>query len=174
MQPHAALIRNARLSDKMITMNLVNKVYSECEGHIWVKGHRRLSDELFETYCTKQQLKIAEIGDIIVGCVVISRINDVTELSMLVVRPEFRNQGIGNTLIQFVLDAAKENGSYCVRLMLLYPKCQDDPWKTKLKSWYSKLGFEYVKDVDVASNLNPDFIHDLALEINYSVFEKLL
>ena len=167
-------IRNAKVSDRQIVKNLVNKVYRECEGQIWIKSHERLTDKSFESYCSKQELKLAELGDVIVGCVVASETPcDAMELSMLVVHPDYRNKGIGRELVDFVIDVAKTNESHCVKIGLLYPKHHADPWKMSMRSWYTRLGFIFVKDVDIVSFF-PEFANDLSIEVQFSWFEKVL
>ena len=165
-------IRFSKQSDKSILMELVNGVYDVCEQHLWLENHKRLTEEMFEFYHSNQELLVAERCDIIVGCVVMSSVDDgAKDMSMLVIRPEFQRLGIGNLLGSYVIDSALKDKCRCVRVESLYPSHQPDPWKQTLIKWYKSLGFQFVKNVDIAEQF-PDFVNHLAVEATFSIFEK--
>ena len=171
---NGAVIRHSLISDKETLMEIVNEVYDQCEGHLWVEKHKRLTEERFMSYHSKKELLIAEVtGSRIVGCVVMSMSeSDVRELSMLVVKPDFRSRGIGRQLVDFVINKARKDKCRCVRLELLYPAHQPDPWKKGLRRWYETIGFEFVKNVDFQSYFSDSA--DLVQEVVFSIFEKNL
>ena len=168
------VIRPSLISDKETLMEIVNEVYDQCEGHLWVKKHERLTEERFMSYHSKKELLIAEVSDSrVVGCVVMSLSeSDATELSMLVVKPDFRSRGIGRQLVDYVISKAREDNYRCVRLELLYPAHQPDPWKKGLRRWYESIGFEFVRNVDFQSYFSDSA--DLVQEVIFSIFEKPL
>ena len=171
-----AVIRLSLISDKETLMEIVNEVYDQCEGHLWVKKQERLTEEQFMSYHHKKELLIAEVtGSRIVGCVVMSKSeSDVRELSMLVVKPDFRSRGIGRQLVDFVINKARKDKCRCVRLTQLYSTHQPDPWKKGLRKWYESIGFQFVKNEDFL-RYNTDFNSaDLTQEVTFSIFEKPL
>ena len=187
-------IRPSKLADKDALMKMVNEVYEQCEGHLWIAHHQRLSEERFTSYHSNKQLLIAETRDTssyhsnkheqlliaetrdtsIVGCVVMSECGaNGRELSMLVVKPECRGQGIGLQLVDHVISTARSEQCEYVRLELLYPSHQPDPWKQRLRKWYESIGFQFARNEDFKLHF-PDAIPDLVQEITFSVFEKPL
>ena len=170
----AVHIRLSKLSDKEDLIELVNEVYEECEGHLWVEPHQRLSEEGFSSHHGNKELIVAEIPDVIVGCVVMSTVEDgVKHFSMLVIRPEYRRLGIGRMLVDFVVESARREGCKCVRVDSLYSSDQPDPWKQILIKWYKSLGFQFVRNADFADEY-PYFVANLAVETTNSIFEKSL
>ena len=168
-------IRPSKLADKDALMKMVNEVYEQCEGHLWIAHHQRLTEERFTSYHNNKQLLIAETRDTsIVGCVVMSEcVANGRELSMLVVKPECRGQGIGLQLVEHVIRTARSEQCEYVRLELLYPSHQPDPWKQRLRKWYESIGFQFARNEDFKLHF-PDAIPDLVQEITFSVFEKPL
>ena len=168
------IIRHSQLSDKESLKDMVNEVYSQCEGHLWIANHERLTEERFMTYHSKKELLVAEAPNSeIIGCVVMSWTgNDAKELSMLVVKPDFRGRGIGRQLVEYVISSARTDKCRCVSLELLYPAHQPDPWKKGLRKWYESIGFEFVKNVDFQLYFQDSA--DLVQEVTFSIFEKPL
>jgi hypothetical protein len=76
-------------------------------------------------------------------------------------------------LVDHVIDSARKDGCECVRVETLYPVHQPDPWKQTLIRWYSSLGFQFVRNADIAEQF-PDFADHLALEVTFAIYEKLL
>jgi ribosomal protein S18 acetylase RimI-like enzyme len=167
-------IRPSKLSDKEILMDMVNEIYGKCEEHMWLANHERLTEGRFEGFHRNKELFIAETcGAMIIGCVVISNIGtDGKGLAMLTVKPEFRGQGIGRKLVDYVINSAREDSCEFVRLELLYPTHQPDPWKQTLRKWYTSLGFKFVRNEDFALYC-PEIDH-ITQEVTFSIFEKPL
>jgi ribosomal protein S18 acetylase RimI-like enzyme len=173
---HKVHIRPSKLADKDTLLVIVNEVYKQCGGHLWVANRRRLSEELFMDLHNRNVLFIAELPcSEIVGCVVISNHgNEGREMSMLVVRPDCRGQGIGRKLVDYVINTARKEGCRYVRLGVIFSKNQGpDPWKMKLRMWYESIGFQYARDEDF-TQLDPSESANLAQEVTFSIFEKLL
>ena len=167
-------IRLSEPSDRRTLIKLVNEVYEKCEGHLWKEGHCRLTDERFHGYYNNKQLLVAARGDVIVGCVVMSRVSDdANDVSMLVVHPDFRRQGIGRKLVDYVIDSARTDGCRCVQVELLYPTHEEDLWKKTLRKWYTSLGFEFVINDDFIKYY-PGYKDSLVMETTFSIFEKPL
>ena len=142
-----------------------------------MEKHQRLTEERFMSYHSKKELLIAEVSDSrVVGCVVMSMSeSDVRELSMLVVKPDFRSRGIGRQLVDYVINKARKDKCRCVRLTQLYSAHKADRWKEGLRKWYESIGFQFVKNEDFLRPYFTDFNSaDLTQEVTFSIFEKPL
>jgi len=168
-------IRPCTPSDKLTLMDMVNKVYSQCEGYLWVEGHKRITSETYEGYYTAKNLVVALKDEVIVGCVVINEIDrDTKGVSMLVVNPEYRRQGIGRKLVDYIVQCARKADCAKVRVELLYSRHSEDKWKLMLRGWYTSLGFEFVKNDDFSKYFPGDMLSALVVETTFSIFEKPL
>ncbi len=67
--------------------------------------------------------------------------NDVAEFGQFAVDPDFQNQGIGESMVKYVEDYAREKG--------LAEICLDTSEKAEhLIKWYEKLGYRFIEYVD--------------------------
>ena len=168
------VIRPSLPSDKQTLMDMVNEVYDSCESHLWIKNHERLTASRFDAHHDKKELFIAvDTENKILGCV---RMSDVDgngrELSMLAVRPECRSRGIGRKLADFVIESTKSAGCDFVSVEILFPTHQPDPWKDRLKMWYTSMGFQFVQDMYFGDLF--DDAKMLVIDTTFSVYKKYL
>jgi putative acetyltransferase len=86
------------------------------------------------------RLFLAMEGDTAVGCVALRRIADaICEMKRLYVRPEFRGTGLGRTLTQTIIQAAREIGYGRMRLDTLPGKMD------RAIAMYRSLGFKEIE-----------------------------
>jgi len=67
------------------------------------------------------------------------------EISMLVVDPANRGQGIGSHLLDHITRVSREDGILKLQVATLYPTHQPDPVKVGLQAWYQRLGFRFLR-----------------------------
>jgi len=59
--------RLSESGDRQVLCDMVNTAYQECEGHLWVAGHRRLTPQRFTEHSERKELLVAERGGLVVG-----------------------------------------------------------------------------------------------------------
>ena len=83
-------------------------------------------------------LFIAYVDSAVAGCVALRPLNDGTaEMKRLYVRPSYRSSGVGNYLVDAVIDAARQAGFRTLRLDTLASM-------TSAQALYRKLGFRAI------------------------------
>lgn len=89
-------------------------------------------------------LLIAQVGDEVAGCVGLRPIGDgVGEMKRLYVRPAYRKLGLGQQLVQAVIDAARRGGARELRLDTLASM-------TSAQALYCRLGFAEIPPYNTA------------------------
>jgi len=89
-------------------------------------------------------LLIAQVGNEVAGCVGLRPIGDgVGEMKRLYVRPAYRKFGLGQQLVQVVIDAARRAGAHELRLDTLASM-------TSAQALYRRLGFAEIPPYNTA------------------------
>lgn len=113
------------LDDKKLQelCDLINSVYFVTESVLIDPKIPRTTIQELKEIISKNELILAELNGVIIGCVKIKLIDKKTLMfGMLVAHPEHRSQGIGKKLILFVENFAQSQGYQKVCLELLTPK----------------------------------------------------
>ncbi len=92
---------------------------------------------------------------------------------MLSVAEEFLNMGIGSLMINKAEQICKNKKCNFMRLELLAPTNSTHPVKERLRSWYTKLGYEKRSEEDFAI-LYPQLKPLLLSDCTFSVYLKQL
>ena len=135
-------------------VKMINDVYVESEGNIWIDEHQRITKERLLEIITLKELLIATSEDEICGCIHLEPMRDSQfKFKMLVANPEFKGKGVGSILVQFAESEAKKMGGEVMQLELLVPTEFTHEDKVFLHNWYSRIGYEKIQEHDV------DYVH---------------
>lgn len=145
--------------------------YRETEKEVWGENYVRITLEEF-----KELIKLGEIliarnkENKVVGGIRCFHLREKTwSFSLLGADFNEKGKGIGRELIKAVEERAKANDGDTVNIEILRAKDIDTEFKLRLSSWYQRLGYEYVKAVDVFEVYdNPE---KWARLVNHSVFD---
>jgi ribosomal protein S18 acetylase RimI-like enzyme len=168
-----AASRDAELVGRLV--DLVNEVYADAERGLWQAGTTRTSHGDAAELIAAGQLAVARRGDDrIVGSVQVHQVaEDTSELGMLVAAPDARGAGIGRALVDFAERHSAEQGLQRIQLQLLVPRTWRHPSKELLSGWYTRLGYEIVRVVDLSDDY-PHLAPRLATPCDLQVREKRL
>jgi GNAT superfamily N-acetyltransferase len=145
--------KHAESNVKVFT-NIINEVYIESEGNIWIDEYRRITkNELINIIRTKELL-IAVNKDVFCGCIHLERVdNQRYKFKMLVTNPKLKGKGIGSKLVKFAEQQAKNYGASVMQLELLVPTEFIHPDKEFLRDWYTRIGYKKIAEYDI------DYVH---------------
>jgi ribosomal protein S18 acetylase RimI-like enzyme len=110
----------------------------------WATGHWQYLEKEAKTlpgsYAHPQGcILLAEYKGQIAGCIALKELDDgICQMKRLYVRPQFRNLGIGNKLVEGIIEKGRESGYYCMRLNT--NRLLDSALKL-----YSSLGFKEIE-----------------------------
>ncbi|ETS82885.1 hypothetical protein PFICI_04761 [Pestalotiopsis fici W106-1] len=175
--------------------DIVNLVYGETEGDIFVEGYQRVSTEEMVDVMRAGQLAVAHLktptsapSDLsssspsspeatsAIGCMRIQTLpNRTGELGMFAIDPLYRGSGLGRDMVAFAESHCRSSlGSEVMRLELLVPKSNvEHVFKKRLQAWYERMGYVVVK-LGVFQDDYPQLAPLLRGTCEYRVFEKNL
>ncbi|KAI4602506.1 hypothetical protein KJ359_009752 [Pestalotiopsis sp. 9143b] len=179
MAPPAAA-ENAALVERL--RGVVNLVYGETEGDIFVDGYQRVGTQEMVDIVRAGQLAVAYLassprGEEAVGCMRIKTLSDgkTGELGMFAVDPAYRGGGLGRDMVAFAESHCRGAlGLETMRLELLVPRGGvEHAFKKRLQAWYERMGYAMVK-LGVFQDDYPQLAPLLRGACEYRVYEKSL
>lgn len=185
MAPPAAA-EDAALVERL--RGVVNLVYGETEGDIFVDGYQRVSTEEMVDIVRAGQLAVAyrtgppstsPSREDAIGCMRIQILpggdNKTGELGMFAVDPAYRGGGLGRDMVAFAESHCRSAlGLETMRLELLVPRGHvEHAFKKRLQAWYERMGYVMVK-LGVFQDDYPQLAPLLRGACEYRVYEKSL
>jgi hypothetical protein len=150
---------------------IINAAYAAGEEGLWPPDTPRVFDYEVKQMLDKEELLFAYRDGELAGLVRVHALDERTaELGLLsAVRLD---SGVGRELIDLAEDWARERGLPRMRLQLLVPRGGTHPFKDRLHSWYSRLGYRAIGAEDIAKAL-PE-IEKTAVPCDLVTYEKVL
>ncbi|KAI9163948.1 hypothetical protein HJFPF1_05582 [Paramyrothecium foliicola] len=174
-----------------VVRDIVNAVYHETEGDLFVPGYQRTKSPQVATLIRKGQLALAYLDDRdsqshassteapitaanIVGCVCIKRTSErLGEFGMLALDIDYRGGGTGRRMAQFAEDHCRAMGCSSVQIEILVPTTFEHAFKARLFDWYQRMGYEVVRLGNFGDDW-PELAAQLAGPTDYRILEKKL
>jgi ribosomal protein S18 acetylase RimI-like enzyme len=137
---------------------LLRAAFEEYRG--WLdppSGAHRETAEKIRSEMRDARIVLAVLGDTIAGCVFYAPVNQHVDLFRLAVLPEYRQHGIGRSLIAYVEERALHMGFQRVQLGVRLQLPRN-------RALYERLGYRFVEERRHAGYSEP----------TYAILEKLL
>jgi GNAT superfamily N-acetyltransferase len=155
-------------------VRVINEAYAIGEAGLWLEGTTRIRpDEIAEAIRSGGMLA-ATLEGRLVGCAYVCPLNaDTADLGLVSATPDQWGKGIGRELVRVAEELMRSRGMTTMQLELLVPKGSVHPEKERLRSWYTRLGYEVVCTApfeEVAAHLAPQ----LAAPCEFLIFRKRL
>jgi N-acetylglutamate synthase-like GNAT family acetyltransferase len=150
---------------------MINAAYEAGEQGLWPPNTPRVFDHEVQEMVDNDELLFVRRDGEIAGCVRVQRLDDRTgELGLL--SAARLDSGVGRELVAIAEGWAREQGLERMRLKLLIPHEGTHPFKQRLHSWYSRLGYRAIGTEDVAKAL-PD-IEKTVIPCDLVTYERVL
>jgi GNAT superfamily N-acetyltransferase len=163
---------DAALMDRLA--RIVNEAYAASEGSLWAKRIERISRADFAATVARGEVGVAWTGDQPAGSIRLRRLDDSTfEFGVLAVAPDQRGAGVGDALVRWAEDTAREQGATIMELKLLEPVEGTHDFKVMLAGWYERLGYARVGGHPAEEGW-PEAADELAVPCRFAVFQKPL
>lgn len=178
--------------------DIVNLVYGETEGDIFIEGYQRVSREEMQQIIRAGELAVAylpappppkassalpnhgsaKLDRRAIGCIRIRRLPGTDlptgELGLLAIDPSCRGGGMGRDMVAFAESHCRSDlGLTVMRLELLVPVGFEHSFKKRLQDWYARMGYKLIK-LGVFQEDYPHIALMLTKACEYRIFEKEL
>ena len=175
--PKVELLSPAAAADRALMdelAHIVNEAYAVAEAGLWVEGTLRTSPEQVAGHVRDGDLLAATLAGRVVGCVRVKAIDAATaELGLLATAPDQWGNGIGAELVVAAEDLARARGAATMELVLLDPTDTAHPGKGRLRAWYERLGYRFVRSAPT-EEVSLHAGAELAAPCEWLVFRKPL
>jgi GNAT superfamily N-acetyltransferase len=153
-------------------VRIINDAYAVGEAGLWLDGTTRTkTDEIAEAIRSGGMLA-ARLDGRLVGCAYLRPLDAVTvDLGLVSAATDRWGGGIGRELVRTAEELMRSRGMTTMQLELLVPKGWAHPEKERLRSWYTRLGYQVVRSApfeEVAAHL----ASQLATPCEFLIFRK--
>jgi len=152
--------------------DLVNEVYRQAEKGLWLDAASRTNAAEVAELIRAEEIVVARLGGVIVGCVRFQQLDDGTsEFGLLAADVGHRGLGIGRKLVRFAERSSLDRGRGRMQLELLVPREWSHPSKAFLAEWYGRSGYRVVR-TDTIDGAYPHLAPLLATPCDFLVYLK--
>ena len=131
--------------------DIVIIAYRETEKEVWGENYVRISKDDFKKHISAGEILVARNEEErVVGGVRCFQLRDgIWSFSLLGADFNEKGKGIGRALINAVEERALAQGGHSINIEILRAKDINTEFKTILSNWYQRLGYDYIKALDV-------------------------
>jgi GNAT superfamily N-acetyltransferase len=166
-----------KASDEVLVedlVSLVNRAYAVGEAGLWVEGATRTEREEIADAIRSGGMLAATLEGSVVGCAYVHPLEPgAADVGLLAVALERWGSGVGRELVGSAEELMRLRGATTMQLELLVPKEWVHPEKVRLRAWYTRLGYRFVRSArfeEVAAHL----ASQLATPCEFLIFHKPL
>jgi GNAT superfamily N-acetyltransferase len=136
--------REPRLVERLV--RLINDAYALGEAGLWLEGAWRTEPgEIAEAIRSGGMLTATDEGKL-VGCAYVRPLDGATgDVGLLAAAPEEWGTGVGRELMRAAEDRMGSEGFTSMQVELLVPTEWVHEEKERLLSWYTRLGYRFVR-----------------------------
>jgi GNAT superfamily N-acetyltransferase len=180
----ASAAGNARLVTSLVS--IVNAVYTEKEGNIFVDGYQRTNADDVRKFIREGELGVAYLPSTsaeagspakereAIGCIRVQKLSDTHgEFGMMAVDARYHGGGLGRDMVLFAEEHCRNSGLTVMQLELLVPQDFEHAFKKRLQEWYLRMGYKLVR-LGVFQTDYPQLVSLLRGPCEYRVYEKPL
>lgn len=152
---------------------IIIEAYEQTEKEVWGDHYIRVSKDRFQSLVDKGEILVAFLKEEIVGGVHCLKLDkDAYSFSLLGADFNQSGKGIGKALIKAVEQVAYTQGAKEIRIEVLRAENIEVESKIRLGQWYNRLGYPFVKTIDVFEVYND--AEKWSKLVNPSVFDCYL
>jgi GNAT superfamily N-acetyltransferase len=152
---------------------IIIAAYAQTEKEVWGENYVRVQKDKFQELVDKGEILIAFLdGEIVGGVHCLQLADDAFSFSLLGADFNYSGKGIGKALVKAVEQVAYTKGAKEIRIEVLRAEHIVVESKIRLASWYNRLGYPFVKTIDVFEVYND--ADKWAKLVNPSVFDCYL
>jgi len=153
---------------------LINAAYAVGEAGLWLAGTTRTRPAEIAEAIRSGGVLAATLEGRLVGCAYVRPLDaETADLALISSAPDQWGSGVGRELVRSAEELMRSRGVTTMQLELLVPKGWVHPEKERLRSWYTRLGYQVVRSApfeQVAAQLAPR----LATPCEFLIFHKRL
>lgn len=155
-------------------LGLINEAYAVGEAGLWQEGAARTEPGEIVEAISGSGMLAATVEGRLAGCACVRPLDpDTADLALVSAAPEQWGSGIGRELVRTAEQLARSRGVTTMQLELLVPRQWAHPEKDRLRTWYTRLGYQIVRTAPfehVAAHL----ASQLATPCEFLIFRKPL
>lgn len=145
--------------------------YAKTESEIWGPNYVRISEKDFVDIIKRGEVYGAFIKGTIVGSVrLFKKDQQLFSFGLLSADFNLKGIGIGGALVDYIENVAQKEGGSYMQIEILRAIEADVPFKKALKTWYTRLGYKYIKSAGFAE-LKPENAEKAGKLIQPCVFD---
>jgi GNAT superfamily N-acetyltransferase len=153
---------------------IVNEAYAVGEDGLWQEGTTRIEPREIAAAIRDDGMLAARLEGRLVGCAYVRPLDRGTaDLGLVSTTPDRWGGGIGTELVRAAEVLTRSRGVTAMQLEVLVPKQGSHPAKERLRSWYTRLGYQVVRTAPI-DEVAPHLAAQLAKPCEFLIFHKSL